>query len=504
MANKHSVINFVESNLVFPKRAGLALYKKPVILLPWQKSLIREVWNPQGVLLKDTIFISSARKTGKSSLIAMLLLYLMFKNRDSFQEIPLIAASYDQAKLGIFKILCEFLGVSKFASETSQTTGRVKLKDHDSHCYVASSNPNSLPGGQPTATVWDELARCESQAPFKNLTDGNLLSDVQLNILLSNPCDLKDLSHFSYGYHKLALKEAEKKNSTWAVRVFSADKKDDIFKLKTWQKANPNFQNKYYRPRLLKKYRAEAELAKTNTLSEVHFRRMYLGQWVQADYSKWIDGTLWKIKEKDSYGHVHFGCDLALNRDRTALSICEQTKDGGYFFKTKYYLPKAALEKYRVKRREKTLEWAKEGWIQLQDSEVLNQDDLLEDIKEILNKAEGVGVFHYDPACGAVALANRIEKLGIETKPMPCYPKLIAPLVNELSRVNDGKVFYYDGNPVLLSDFRNTLLTSRQSRNYRTITRSSEMVSIDGAVSSLLSVNTFLNEGEKSNEFFCL
>ena len=503
MVNKHSVIEFIESNLVFPRRAGLGLYKKPVKLLPWQKGLIREVWNPQGKLLKDTIFISSCRKTGKSSLVAMLLCYLLFKNKDAFQEIPLLAGSFEQAKIGIYKILSEFLAVSKYASDSRIRKDRIELINNDSNSYVCSINENTLPGTQPTCVVNDELARCDSDKPLKNLTDGNLLSDDQLTFLLTNPCDLK-LDHFSYGYLKLAEKEAKNPKSKWAVRIFQADQKDDIFKLKTWERANPNFQNKHYRPKLLRKYKTESELAKQNTLAETHFRRMFCGQWVTTDYSKWIDGTLWKQKQKDDYGFVAWGCDLALNKDRSALTIAEQTEDGGYYFRTKYYLPKPALEKYKARRRDETIEWAKEGWIELQDSEVLDQDQILEDIKQIVSKAQRVGPFHFDPACGAVSLANKIAQLGIETKAMPPYPRHMAPLVNELSRVNDGKIFYYDGNPVLLSDFRNTLLTSRQSRGYRTITRSSDKCSIDGAISSLLSVHSFLNSPEGDMDFYCI
>ena len=96
---------------------------QPVRLLPWQKGLIKEVWNPQGVLKKRKILISSCRKTGKSSLISMLLLSLCFRNPEDFCEIPLLSSSFEQSKLGLFRILKEFLEISPFKKECKSVEG---------------------------------------------------------------------------------------------------------------------------------------------------------------------------------------------------------------------------------------------------------------------------------------------------------------------------------------------------------------------------------------------
>ena len=450
MQKQHKVIKWIEDNLRFPRRAGPKLYKKPVRLMKWQKDFIRDIYTPEGKVKKHTIFISGPRKCGKSGLISMIMIYTVFHNKDSFQEISVTAASFDQAKKTIFQIFKEFLAISGFKAD-KVTAGRVAFKD--SVIEVVSTNPDSLPGGQPSMIVADEIGRYESRQHIDNLEQGLMLAENRLLIYLTNPSE-KDQNHFSYSIYKQAKEELSNKKSEWAVCIHSAEPTDDIYKQATWKKANPNLSNPAYKDIVLKKYQDASKIAKNNVLEEIAFKRMYLGQWVLNDYAKFIDGTNWKIKEDTGdYGHIHAGIDLSLNRDRTAIVLTERTDDGGYFFRPMYYLPEPALAKMRKTKRELTQKYIDQGHITLQNRPVIDQDQIISDLEDIYKKAKSFDYGILDLHCGGFKFSDKLSDVGISPVAVHCYPRVLSPLINEIERADQGKVFYTTDNPVFREDF---------------------------------------------------
>ena len=86
----------------------------------------------------------------------------------------------------------------------------------------------------------------------------------------------------------------------------------------------------------------------------------------------------------------------------------------------------------------------------------------------------------------------------------PQKPHIFAPLINEISRVDQSKTFYYDGSPVMQKDFLNTLVTSQQSKNYRKLKRSNDQDSIDGSLAAIMAVKQFMSLQEQDGEFFVI
>ena len=122
------------------------------------------------------------------------------------------------------------------------------------------------------------------------------------------------------------------------------------------------------------------------------FRRAWLGQWVRGGFSKWISGELWQKLDKKTFDHIHIAADLSISKDRTAISVTEQ-KDKGFYFRTFYYLPEGALKSYRKVRRDKTLEYAQDGWIKIQKGEVIDLDQIFSDLKDIIGQSKKSRLF---------------------------------------------------------------------------------------------------------------
>ena len=80
--------------------------------------------------------------------------------------------------------------------------------------------------------------------------------------------------------------------------------------------------------------------------------------------------------------------------------------------------------------------------------------------------------------------------------------RVLTPLINNLEKINEGNMFKFDGNPIVISDFRNTRLVSKEARNYKGLKRSSPANSIDSVISAVYSLQGFQNQQKIDWDFY--
>ena len=298
-------------------------------------------------------------------------------------------------------------------------------------------------------------------------------------------------------------REAKKsKDEGYSINIFEAPRKSDIWLPSTWKAANPSLAEGESISKMAA-YERAAKAARKDKLSELDFRRRFLGQHVSRSHFLWISGDRFKFHDCQKFGSITLGLDSALSRDRTAYTITEQVGEK-YYFRTRYVLPEGALEEMRKEKKDLTLRWASEGWIKIQKGRAaLDLADLRDDLLAILRQSECLDI-RYDPGSGANILFKELEAEGYKSQPMRGYPRYVSPCLNFIEAIYEGGNFLWDGSPVLKSDFQNALVTSKQSRNYRGIARSSVQDSIDGCISCLWSLPYWIEAERKGRlELFC-
>ena len=244
-------------------------------------------------------------------------------------------------------------------------------------------------------------------------------------------------------------------------------------------------------------------LAKTSPEKQLQYRQLVLGQIVASRATDWINGLNWRIFQRAAGpGRLWIGADFSLARDKTAVCYAEQIEKVGWFFDVDFYLPEAALEFYSEKRREQILNHSEKGWIKVQKSErVTNTDLILKDVLAKIDQAEAVEGVAIDPNAGGAPFMQKIENAlpHCEVISASSYPKALTAPINFLTKLDQNKEFLYSGNGQLLDSFRNTLLTSRQSRNYKSVCRKhdGDGYSIDGTMAALYALQSFCNEKRK-------
>lgn len=489
---RHKVINWIEKNLKFPAKAHEKLQGKPFKLFNWQKDILRELFTKDGRVKpnKDTLWISGPRKYGKSCFVAAILLYFYFEKKKIGFECPILASTTNQGKL-IFSLL-KSMALLSFKGEFKAYKEKIETANKDNIIYIASKNEGGNFGGQPTVALYEEVAKHESKEGITAFSSAMVANPEPLEIYLTNPCT--KIGHFSEDLLKRARKERDDPNSTWVVRIHEADPKLPIDSIEAWKQASPTLaEEKGNLVINLKKYQSQVKQALISDVEALDFRRFFLGQWVRNHLTQWITGDNWIEVDKKDYGVVCIGADLSVNRDMTSLCFVEEM-NGGYYFRCNFYIPKAGLQKMRPSKKKQYEKWIyDEGWVQICGDEVIDQDHLLRDIKEVQKQADQVLFFGFDPHAGGVPFSKEVEKFGILTKLLRPIPSIMSPLISELTRVDQAGLFHYDGNPVLKSHFQNAMLSSTQS-TYKRIQRAVLWDSIDGVFGCLNGIEHFFTE----------
>ena len=496
MSRKHQTLSWIKQNCVFPTTAGKSLAGKPCgpYLLPFQKEIIKSVFNDDGSVNKPGCFLYGCRKVSKSLLYSWMFYYLMSDpDRVGFQA-PLVASSYSQTEV-IFRFIREQVLLS---GKTNFTIRKdyIQNKINSALVHKVYNSPESNFGGQPSAGIFDEINNYKDDKNMEAIETGMSLSeDKPIKLYAANPPESKE--HFVLPL----LKEAEK-DSDFYVKKFSAPNKADFMDPKTWGKANPfikeylssgKFENVY------KFYEKQAALAKANKGKEISFRRLLLGQGVGADNLQWFDSTLIQVTDESVYKRNDLrwtvGVDLSAVKDFTAVSFNGYNEDTEeLFIKPFLYLPNIDRKGKLLSNR--FLKWEKEGFLKIQRKEVTDKEQIVSDFNNHVHKynlkPEAVV---FDPA-----LASHYYDDFKQYNPMAVRysGRQMTGAIREVERIGTaGKLHLIGENPCVRWQF-NCCVVSQKSKGYCLLNRVSDQDSIDVPVAVTLGMKYIVDNPRKT------
>lgn len=497
----HPVIGWIQQNCRHPRAAGSRLHGQKIQLMDFQKQIIADCFGQDGFAKRQHLVIIGPRKCAKSSLAAAIIVYLVAGPKSGVgQNIPIAAAGLGQGRVlfGLCQDMIAMLNDATWKVRKDETENTIS----GNKVWMASQNWRGLYSHIPTTCAIEEVAMHQSEKPILSITSGMASAQNPLTIWLSNPPPTLDHPFF---YDRLKHWRGQKRsrNPDYSVWIFSAPKGADPFSLETVKRANPAFsEGKIGNEKFFKD---QIALARTSPEKLIQFRQLVLGQFVASPGAEWINGKNWRIFQRAKKpGRLFIGADFSISRDKSAVVYAERIEGAGWYFHCDAYLPEAALEHYSEQRRNEILEHSEKGWIKVQKGHrVTDTRAILKDCLARIKESEGVEAFSVDPNAGGAPFIAEVEAaLPIEVYPASSYPKALTAPINLLSRIDGAGEFLYDGNGQLLDSFRQTLLTSRQSRNYKSVCRKHEGpgYSIDPTVACLYALQSYCNE--KKKEYF--
>lgn len=436
---------------------------QPFKLLPWQRALLIDAYalvrDPFGQYVRKhrTICVCVARKNGKSTLAAAIMLYHLVADRADAQR-QIIAAANDrnQARM-VFDAAKQMVNASPKLSAVC-TVQRDVIRFKDSTYRVVSADAGRQQGLNPSAVSLDEYAFSKSADLFDALTLGSAARNQPIFLVISTAGPDPD------GPFAALCEQGERVNSgeavdetlfyrSWGPRI--GDTVDHLDP-EVWRACNPSYD--ILNPEDFK--------AASQRSSEASFRIYRLSQFVRGA-STWLPHGLWdSLATEDTLEPgtaVVLGFDGSWKGDSTALVAC-RTEDLRVFVLGHWEAP-ADDAHWRVP---------------------------MADVRAALNDALAAYTVR-NLVADPYRWEETLDNLEAEGHPVEAFPtnslKRMVPATQAVyDAARDGRLSH-DGNPALARHVGNAVL--REDKNGARVTKeyAASRRKIDLAIAMILAVH---------------
>lgn len=349
---------------------GRALWN-PISLEPWQCWLLMVIFGwkrmADGLRRFRVAFTLVPRKNTKSTIAAIVVLFMLVADGESGAECYSAATTRDQAKV-IAEIAWEmarrspafrdYFGV-KLGSKTTRT---IEVPATASKFAPLSADASSLDGLNVSLAAIDEFHAHKTRGVYDVLdtATGTRLQPLLFPITTAG-VELGGICHEKLQYLEKVLEGVAEDETFFGIN-YTIDAGDDITDPVVQRKANPNYGVSVQADDLLRKI-AEAEHSPSalNNVLTKHFN-----VWIRTE-SAWMGADLWQscavpgltIEQLKDYP-CSIGVDLAEVRDIAALVALFKLGPERYAAIGKFYLPAAAVAKSPIAQMSG---WVRQGFI---------------------------------------------------------------------------------------------------------------------------------------------
>jgi phage terminase large subunit-like protein len=357
------VLQFFETCLVHSKGKFAGNRFVP---LGWQKELLENIFGWQRVD-NDTrryrmAYVSTAKKSGKSTLLAGIGLYLLCVDGEKGAEVYGAGADREQASL-CFKEAAQMVRHSPILSqdlEIVDSRKTIAYKNEASFYRVLSADAFRAEGLNIHGLLFDELHAQRDRRLFDSLRYGGAARAQPLLCSITTAgYDKNSICYEQYTYAKQVLNDWTF-DPTFYPCIHEIASDDDWADEEAWPKANPSwgvtidpvgFKNDY-------------KEAKASNSKENAFRRYRLNQWTDQD-TRWLKMDQWEQgnlpPNNDLSGRTCFvGIDLASTWDMSAAVFLFPDEDGTYDVMCRFWMPEDNLKEKEQKTRLPYTTWLKD------------------------------------------------------------------------------------------------------------------------------------------------
>lgn len=367
------IIRFIEGWLKQPsgKNSG-----EPLKLDPWQKKIIREVYDPKrndGFRIVETALLTVGRKNGKTALVAALVLCHLIGplSFDRFgQQVYSAAADREQAAL-VFREAMNMILLSEVLSNKIQileSKKRLVVKATQSFYQALSADAYRLHGLNPTVVICDEMGNWPGKGRelYNVLTTAFGAQEEHLTWIISTQsADDTSLMSEMVDY-AVAVNNGDIVDPTFRGFVYTVPEDVDPFDEKHWIKANPALKSF----RSLRDLRNFSEKAKALPANQAYFQQLFLNQRVDAA-DTFLTPEIWKacggepiipdvLRGRDCFA----GLDLSGKNDLTALVLVFPDDDfENIDVVCHFWTPREGIREKEKRDRVPYMTWHEQGYL---------------------------------------------------------------------------------------------------------------------------------------------
>lgn len=476
-------------------------FGKPFKLMPWQEKIIRDLFGTiksNGYRQFNTAYVEIPKKNGKSELAAAVALLLTCGDGEERAEVYGCAADRAQASI-VFDVAVDMIRQNPALSNrvkilTSQK--RIIYQPTNSFYQVLSAEAYSKHGLNSSAVVFDELHAQPNRKLFDVMTKGAGDARTQPLFFLITTAG-NDTNSICYEQHQKALDiiEGRKHDKTFYPLIYGIKQDDDWTDPEVWKKANPSLGITIAEEKVV----AACDSAKQNPAEENSFRQLRLNQWVKQAV-RWMPMDKWeacsfKAYEENLRGRVCYGgLDLSSTTDFTSFVLVfpPEDEDDKFVIRPYYWVPEDTLD-LRVKRDHVNYDlWAKQGYIQTTEGNVVHYG-FIEKFIEELGEKYNIREIAFD-RWGAVQMVQNLEGMGFTVVPFGQGFKDMSPATKELMKLTLEQKLAHGGHPVLRWNMDNIFVRTDPAGNIKA-DKEKSTEKIDGAIATIMALDRAIRCG---------
>lgn len=395
---------------------------------------------------------ATARKSGKSTLAAAIMLYCMCCEQEPGAQLMSAATTYQQASI-IFEIAKKMVQREPDLREAfglEVWSKAITMQSMGSNFRPIHAKASTQDGLNPSHAALDEIHAHKDADLLNVLTSAAGARACPLWLYTTtegyyNPGPWQDLRLFA----KKLLDDVFKATADHFLAIyFAVDPDDDDFDESAWVKANPLIEQN---PNLLAAIRKEAIEAKEMPSKMGEFRTKRLNR-AAANAEGWIDLLKWdkcsgpvdleQLKRVPCWA----GLDLASNRDFCSFALV-WVVDGIWYCKVWRWVPANQVTQRTERGTVPYASWVEQGLLKETPGDSTDHDVLFDDISTICSRFN-VQTMYYD-RYNAGNLITRLESAGVKCEQfIQGVPTYHGPMQN-LERVYVEGKLRHGGDPVL-------------------------------------------------------
>lgn len=370
------IIEFCETLLAVPDGAHAG---QPLRLLDFQKAFIRAVYDAEQPTRRA--FLSMARKGGKTTLTAALLLaHLVGPEAKLNAQIVSGAMSRDQAAI-VFGLAAKMVQLSPVLSKLVRiipSGKRLIGLPLNTEYRALAADGRTAHGLSPVLVILDELGQV--RGPHSDFVDSLVTAQgahAEPLLLVISTQAATDA-----GLLSVWLDDAMRaKDPRTVVHLFTAPAGCELLDEDAWRAANPSLGDF----RSLDDLREQALQAQRMPSMENAFRNLLLNQRVSTD-APFVSPDVWKANgaEPEPFdGPVFGGLDLSARNDLTALVLVGKVGEA-WQVRPYFWTPQTGLADRARRDRSPYTEWARQGLLRTTPGASVDYAHVAAEIAELL------------------------------------------------------------------------------------------------------------------------
>lgn len=435
------------------------------------------------------------RKNGKSAWAAAVGLYMFCADKEHGAEVYSGATSEKQA--------WEVFGPARLmAKKSPHLLARFGIDVNASNIHILANGSKFEPivgdpgdGASPSLAIVDEYHEHQTNKQFDTMETGMGARDQPLMLVITTAGD--NIAGPCYEMQQDAQKmlEGTRQDDELLAMIYGVDEGDEWTDPAILRKANPNMGVSVGEDFLL----ARQKDAMTTPRKAGVFKTKHLNMWVQSraayynvqKFSEAADPTL--TLDQFEGKECIIGVDLAEKRDLTAIEYTFRHGEGYACF-GKYYAPEETIE---LPENEHYRSWRDAGLLIQIDGAVVDQREILDDIKDDLGRFD-VREVSFDP-WRSRQMAVELMELGVNCIEFRGSPSNMNEPMREMDALIAAGNLHHDGNLPFTWMLSNVINGTRTGDMHRPAKERAEN-KIDGPVARMLALGRWmLDEGVQSS-----